>query len=227
MLNGEQLVSKARTIGDLYPVAYDLPGIAKIPRDTVSYRMYRNVLADGGGSYFRDAALRFDLSAMADISLGKEPNKTLGHYHPPAVRGLSYPEIYHVVHGEAVYLLQKKEEGMVTDFVVVRAKAGEALFIPPNYGHVTVNIGPGPLLMANLVSDRFTSIYSEYIAMGGAAYFFLKDGLLVRNVKYGELPEPRYAHPNFTIVKDLYTDFISSPASFAFLNHPREERPSL
>ena len=56
--------------------------------------------------------------------------------------------------------------------------------------------------------------------MGGAAYYLLKDGELVANGRYGTVPKPRHALPNFKVSKDLYSDFLSCPGCFAYLNHP-------
>jgi len=230
-INGKQWEPIDRVISEMCEVAYDLPGIAKIPKDTVCYRMFRGVIEGREGEVFHKAGVRFDITAMADLPLGQELNKTLGHYHPAIVNGLSFPEIYQVIHGNAVYLLQKKEEGgsgmRLTDFVTVKAQKGDALLIPPNYGHVTVNVGPGPLLMANLVSDCFSSLYEEYIAKRGAAYYLLKENRLVHNTNYADPPKPRSSNPNFAVRKDLFTDFISSTSSFSCLNHPEELGNSL
>jgi glucose-6-phosphate isomerase len=169
---------------------------------------------------FKARHLRHDITIMAPLDLGSEPNKTLGHFHPVASGELTYPEIYHVLNGSAVYLLQKEENGEVADFVKVDARQGDAIIIPPNYGHVTVNIGNEPLVMANLVSDKFSSIYEGYEKMGGAAYYLLRDGRLVANPRYNKLRKPRTSRPNFMVSKDLYDDFLSCPSCFAYLNQP-------
>jgi glucose-6-phosphate isomerase len=209
----------ARTLGDLLMV---LRGRLKpkLPDGTILYRMYRSFMRPSDEKVFKARNLRHDITIMASLVIGSEPNKTLGHYHPVASGGLTYPEVYHILHGRATYLLQKEEAGKVTEFVSVEAKQGDALIIPPNYGHVTVNTGDEPLVMANLVSDRFTSVYGEYVKMGGAAYYLLKDGRLVANSHYSKLPKPRMAPPNFRVSKDLYDDFLSYPSCFAYLNQP-------
>lgn len=208
-----------RTVGDLVIV---LKGHTKpkLPEGTVLYRMYRSFMRPSDAKVFKTRNIRHDITIMASLDIGPEPNKTLGHYHPVASGGLTYPEIYHVLKGRATYLLQKEGAGGITDFVSVVAKQGEALIIPPNYGHVTVNTGKEPLVMANLVSDRFASVYGGYMEMGGAAYYLLTDGRLVANGNYGKLPEPRTAPPNFRVSKDLYDDFLSCPGCFAYLNQP-------
>lgn len=208
-----------RTLGDLSMVfkGHLKP---KLPKETIIYRMYRSFMRPSDAKVFKARNIRHDITIMASLDIGSEQNKTLGHYHPVASGGLTYPEVYHVLNGRATYLLQKEEAGGITDFVAVDAKQGDALIIPPNYGHVTVNTGDEPLVMANLVSDRFVSVYEGYVNMGGAAYYLLKDGRLVANSHYGNLLKPRTAPPNFRVSKDLYDDFLSCPSCFAYLNHP-------
>lgn len=208
-----------RTLADMTAVLRGKPK-PTLKGGTLLYRMYRSFARPSDSKLFRSRNVRHDITIIASLDIGSEPNKTLGHYHPMASGDVSYPEIYHVLNGCAAYLLQKEENGRVSDFAMVEARQGEAILIPPNYGHVTVNIGEGPLVMANLVSDRFSSVYEGYEKLGGAAYYLLKSGRLVANPRYGALPEPRMARPNFMVSKDLYSDFLSCPRCFAYLNVP-------
>lgn len=217
--DGFKAEESTRTLDELSAVLRGRPK-PKLPGDTVLYRMYRSFMRPSDAKLFKSRNIRHDITIIAPLDLGSEPNKTLGHYHPMASAGLSYPEVYNVLNGHASYLLQKEEQGQVTDFVSVDARQGDAIIIPPNYGHVTVNTGDQPLVMANLVSDRFSSVYEGYEKKGGAAYYLLKGGRLVVNPRYGRLQKPRTAGPNFMVSKDLYSDFLSCPRCFAYLNDP-------
>jgi glucose-6-phosphate isomerase len=219
-VNGRSLEPQDRTLGDLMPVLYDPASVNGIPRDAILYRMNRNVMLDEHRQIFGRSKIRFDITVMAELDLGMESNKTMGHYHPLAVGELSYPEVYQLILGSATFLLQKEERGRITDVVLVEAKQGDALLIPPNYGHVTINSGRGPLVMSNLVSDAFSSVYDAYISKSGAAYYLLKDKGLLANRKYGPIPDPRFARCNLVVSKDIYTDFISCPGCFLYLNDP-------
>lgn len=219
-LNGKTLEPQVRRLREMYSVLYDPKAVDNLPSDTILYCMYRDAILREHLKLFRKKKVRFDITVMAPMVLGREFNKTLGHSHPKAVDSLSYPEIYQVLYGHASYLLQKEEEGIISDFRIIEAGAGDALLIPPNYGHVTVNSSETLLVMANLVSDTFTSVYEDFISKGGAAYYLLKDGRLVPNPRYGRLPEPRSSKERFTVSKDLYTDFISCPHCFSYLNDP-------
>jgi glucose-6-phosphate isomerase len=221
-LDGKTLEPQARRLREMYCVLYDPKAVDKVPSDTVLYCMYRDAILKEHLKLFRKKKVRFDITVIAPMVLGGELNKTLGHYHPKAVDNLSYPEIYQVLWGHASYLLQKKEGGAISDFRIIEVGAGDTLLIPPNYGHVTVNSGETPLVMANLVSDASTSVYEDYVSKGGAAYYLLKGGRLVPNPRYGQLPEPRSSKERFTVSKDLYTDFISCPNCYSYLNDPSE-----
>ncbi len=218
-LNGKPLEYQSRRLRDLNGALLD-PAVAdSMPGDTILYNMFRDAAKEEHKAVFRSRKVRFDITVMSAAPLGEELNKTLGHYHPVAVDGLSYPEIYQVLHGNAYYLLQKGSPPQ--EFTVVDARAGDAVLIPPNYGHVTVNVGESPLVMANLVSDAFSSLYEEYLERRGAAYYVLKGRRLVRNPRYGGAPEPRLSSAGYPVSKDIYSDFLCCPSSFAFLNDPR------
>lgn len=219
-INGFELSPTFRTLEELIPVVYDIDSVKELPKNTILYSMYRGFSLEEHTHIFKNKKVRFDITVLSGVKLGKELNKTLGHYHPIAEDALSYPEIYQVLFGEATYLLQRDVGGNVTDFAVAKVKAGEAILIPPNYGHVTVNSGGGILVMVNLVSDSFQSLYDDYIRKRGAAYYLLTDGSMVPNTLYKNIPPPRYITKKFPVSKDLYSDFTSCPACFEFLNKP-------
>jgi glucose-6-phosphate isomerase len=106
--------------------------------------------------------------------LGQEYIKTAGHYHPLVPEGrVTYPELYEVLEGEALYLLQSQDLG---DVVVVHASAGDKVLVPPNYGHITINRSNKTLKMANYVAGNFSSLYGPIKEKAGGAYFFTKEG---------------------------------------------------
>lgn len=220
-LNGEQLRADARLLGDLAPVLRNRGFVTESNSRTVVYKMYRGVIAERQhAEAFRIHSVRFDLTVMASCLLDREPNKTLGHVHPEAKPGLSYPELYQVLYGKAAYLLQKFRGREVAEFRVIYAEAGDAVLIPPNYGHVTVNVGSTPLVMANLVSTRFSSDYSIYKEKAGAAYYLLDDGTLEPNRNYAAPPPPITSKETYPVSKDIYTDFMCCPRGYSFLNDP-------
>jgi len=136
--------------------------------------MYRDLaLTPEDRTWLGGQGIRFDLTVIPPAVIGGEYVKTKGHYHPENPAGVGYPEVYQVLAGEAHYLLQQKD---LSDVVAVTARAGEFVLIPPGYGHVTVNPGAEVLVMANLVSTRFSSEYGVYEGMRGGAYYEMGEG---------------------------------------------------
>ena len=108
--------------------------------------------------------------------------------------------------------------------MLIKAKEGDKVLIPPNYGHVTINPSSEPLIMANLVSSTFKSIYDAYRLKRGAAFYELIDGSLIPNTNYKGHLEIREVNPVKVIPNappgDIYTSFIRSPVAYRFLNSP-------
>jgi glucose-6-phosphate isomerase len=217
-----------RMLDDMRNVVYDKSWLQKTENKELYY-MFRDLAAsDGDRQLMKEQDIRYDNTTIPAGSLGTEFIKTTGHYHPQVPgTDLSYTEIYEVLEGVAHYLLQKESGGRVSDVVLVKAKKGDKVVIPPNYGHVTINCGKATLRMANLVSSRFTSIYAPYNEKAGGAYFELASGKLVPNKTYEDLPALRVIDAkDFTGFgipsgKDIYS-LIRSPKTLGFLNKPTE-----
>ncbi|MEW6522421.1 MAG: glucose-6-phosphate isomerase family protein [Bacillota bacterium] len=165
------------------------------------YYMYRGISRAEDAQAHARAGLRFDITVLRGELVGTEYLKTAGHYHPAVPGGnLTYPELYQVLHGHAHYLLQKVGEspGELADVVIIDAGPGDRVLVPPGYGHITINPGPGPLVMANWVASGFSSVYEPMRAHRGGAYYEVEEegqGLFVENDHYQHVPEPRLVEP--------------------------------
>lgn len=184
--------------------------------NTEAYYMYRSV--------HRSGDLRYDITVIPQRMFGEENAKTFGHYHPGSEDGMGYPEIYQVLRGSALFILQKKNRNGSVDAALVRADEGDTVVLPPGYGHVTVNRGEGDLVLGNLVYDRFESKYDEYAENQGAAYYYI-NGSLVQNSNY-VVRKSESLHAKELNAKygfrcdDLLAEFCAEPAKFAFLAKP-------
>lgn len=226
----EQL--SARSFNDLMPVVADEN--LKLGDDP-AYFMYRNVRQSNDEEVLRSNNLRFDLTVMPSALLGEEFVKTSGHYHPtkPGTE-FAYPELYYVASGQATYLMQKKDSiGSIEDVIVCRVKAGEAIVMPPGYGHVTVNELPETLVMANWVSDSFKSIYDDYETLRGGSYYIFKQGKnssIQKNELY-DAPNYREVLSGPIVINEhsgipIY-QFIEHVRDLSFLNKPEESAEKL
>lgn len=175
-----------RCLYDMSDVIFDQEWLASAQNFELYY-MYRDLyLTRADRDRLLDQGLRYDITVIPPGMLGREYIKTAGHYHPLPPEGrVSYPEIYEVLEGEALYLLQKRDLSYV---VAVNASPGDKVLVPPDYGHITINRSNKTLKMANFVAREFSSLYEPYRQNGGGAYFFTKDGF-VKNPRYPEAVE--------------------------------------
>ncbi len=137
--------------------------------------------------------------------VGGEYIKTYGHYHVGKL-----DETYWVLFGEGVVLVQKRavdgsgnpinEE--IEEMYVVHVKAGDAIFIPAEWGHLVANISRTFFVTADDSPVNFEEVdpvslpghadYEAVKAMQGFAYYVVeRDGkpVLVKNEKYKKVPE--------------------------------------
>lgn len=197
--------------------------------DRPLYYMYRDVHFAKDADWIKKSGIRYDITVILPGTIEGEFIKTVGHFHPlkPGSND-TYPEYYEVLSGRALYLLQKKDEnGDVAEFIAVEAQAGDKVFIPPNYGHITVNPGTEPLVMANLIEATFKSDYGPFAAKRGAAYYVLQDNgsyKFVRNQNYrNQVPvtlrkAAELSHPTPAVEgRTLYEALIEMPEELEFL----------
>lgn len=221
----------ARSLFDLEPVLFDREWFSDEEKkgDRDIYFMYREgFLSPEDHAVMKAHGIRFDITRIPAGHLGAEYIKTMGHYHPKTDGGtgrLSYPEVYQVISGSAVYLMQKRD---LSELIVIEARAGDVVLIPPEFGHVTINASDEELLMSNWVADTFASDYGTILENRGFAYYLTKTGLAANPLyKQGDAPLPRVSfmtpgdHPEFGLFcgEDMY-GLIRTPEKLAFLRTP-------
>lgn len=149
------------------------PESADAMADAVAYLTYRDVrLATETG--LAANGLRYDVTVTLPGDVAGEYIKTAGHYHALDANGVSWPEIYDVLFGQAVFVLQRavgdpSGDPEIDRAVAIVAGAGDRLVIPPDYGHVTVNVGETPLVVADLVAVASNNHYQGYADRQGGA----------------------------------------------------------
>ncbi|OIO43839.1 MAG: hypothetical protein AUJ24_02100 [Parcubacteria group bacterium CG1_02_36_42] len=169
-----------RYLDDMRMVLYDKKWAKKAP-DLELYYMYRGIKKKNG--------LRYDITIIPARMLGKEFVKTKGHEHSK-----NYGEVYTVLEGQAIYLMQKCKGKEIEDVYAVKAKKGEAVIVLPHYGHVTINPSRKDLKEANWCSENCQNTYELFKKMQGACYFYTKSGW-IKNKNYRKIPELRFEKP--------------------------------
>lgn len=129
-------------------------------------------------------------------SIGGEYLKTLGHYHKN-----DSGEIYHVLFGKALFLLQKRVNGQaehLEDVKIIKADQGDRIEILKGYAHTMINIGNTALVTTDNAPANASEVVNDYEPikkMGGFAYFIVEDKnnepSLVKNTNYKTVPNAK------------------------------------
>lgn len=171
-----------------------------------------------------------DLTVINPGKVGNEFVKTVGHYHQN-VPGLiiAYPEVYEAVSPNMEYLLQSEpdKDGKV-DVLWVVTEPGDKVVMPPNWGHVSMNVGEKPGIEVDLQKrdNPNGSDYSMFKERIGGAFYRTVEGL-VKNSNY-EVASLRIVRPlerpdmGLTKGKALYDSFTEGPKTFDYLLHPEK-----
>jgi len=154
------------------------------------YYIYRGVK--------KKAGLRYDITVIPPRMLGREFVKTKGHEHTE-----TYGEVYIVLAGQALYLLQKYTDNKIEDVYAVKAKKGDAVVIPPHYGHITINPSKKETLKeANWLCETCQNVYGSFMEKQGACYYFTTRGW-IKNKEYGRIPKLRFEKALKSMPKNL------------------------
>jgi glucose-6-phosphate isomerase len=191
--------------------------VLDVEGDRDMYYMFRNVAGKDG--------LRYDITVMPGKTVHGECMKTYGHGHPEAEDNLTFPEVYQVLLGTAVFIFQQTNRNRSVNVTMIKANAGEVVLIPPNMAHTTINPTEGTTVLANLVADGFEPDYSEYKDNHGAAFYYLEDGNIEQNANYVVKNLDRLKSTEFNkkfgfSCGDILAEFEKSPEKFAFLKKP-------
>lgn len=198
----------------------------------IVYMMFRNVTKEEDKDLFQKSGLEYDITVIPAGPLGDEYTKTYGHYHSiKEGTDVSYPEIYEVIYGKAHYVLQKVENGQVTDVKILEAEAGDKVIVPPGYGHITINPTDDTLVESNIQPLANKSSYDDFTRKHGADFYETDEGKWVKNENYDDDFEPKFisaseAKDVFNVsLKNstpLYLDFIWGPEKYDFLTSPEK-----
>lgn len=98
---------------------------------------------------------------------GNEFNKTYGCFH--SFQGV---EIYHVVYGQGVLLMQRNnEEGEAKEIRVTGLRSGTTIEVPAGYGHCLINVGKTYLVVINNSQGGNNKNHEPVSLRHGFAYY--------------------------------------------------------
>lgn len=222
--------------GEMNGLLYKMDGANP---DELYYDVYRDVRYAADEALLERDQYKYDFTLIMPGQVNGECKKTSGHYHGyNPERTNTYPEVYEVLAGTALYVLQRAdnfegraEDLKVDDIIIVKVEAGQSIIIPPNYGHASLNGGDGVMLFSNLAYGPCKVLYDQVRHYGGMGYFaFREKGALSfrMNEKYKNVPMPAL---KFATVKEnprlgiqfglpVYRSYMDNPDAFHFLGHP-------
>ncbi|MDD2823520.1 MAG: glucose-6-phosphate isomerase family protein [Candidatus Daviesbacteria bacterium] len=122
---------------------------------------------------------------------GTEFNKTHGHFHT-----FQEVEVYHVVYGQGVLLMQRNDEnGEAKEVRIVGLRPGSTVEVPSGYCHTIANVGKNYLVVIDNSPSSAKSHNSDSINEKQGLVYYIVD-------KKGEVgfdPNPNYRlHPQIS-----------------------------
>ena len=217
--------SSTKTLGQMEGLYRDS---SSTDPDTLAYRAYRNIRFAEDEDAWVGRGLRYDITVVLSGTVNGEFFKTSGHYHGfPEGASNPYPEVYEVIAGEIVFVLQKNrrfDQGVEKDFDYVRAvhvKAGEAIIIPPFCGHGSINPTDGVSAFSNIAAVACENSYDPIKLHHGLAAYVTDDGnggfACEKNAHYEGVAEAKIVRAREAA--DLGIQF-GMPCYGAYLRHP-------
>ena len=176
----KQIKPQIRYLNEMKSVLYDQKWAKTAPNLEVYY-VWREVKKKNG--------LRYDITVIPPKMLGEEFVRTKGNRNSK-----KFQELYIVLKGKAIFLMQKAKGKIIENVFTVEAKRGECVIFPPKYAAIIINPLKKELKIANWVSAKNKNIYEELEKMKGAGYFYTKSGW-IKNKNYAKIPKLRIKKP--------------------------------
>jgi len=149
----------------------------------------------------KDKNLHWDVTTIPPKMIGIEFVKTKGNRN-----NHGFQELYTVIRGEAIFLMQKTKNGLVEDVFAIKAMPTNWIIVPPDYEIVTINPSDKKILeIGNWVSRKTKNIYEDIEKFKGACYFYTSDGW-IKNKNYQKITKLRFEKPLKNEPKNL--DFL-------------------
>ncbi len=225
--------SSKKTVGQMVDLLKDG---TRLQEEEYMYSAYRNIVFPHHKELLKQYDIRYDITAIGPGTINGEYKKTSGHYHGYIDNeGLPYAEVYEVIKGEILFILQKtmnfdhEEEPVIVRIRVIHAKAGQSVIIPPFYGHGSINVTEETAMFSNLAVVSCPLLYEPIRAKHGLSVYIMKDRAsyqVIPNKNYLYAPEAKVIEPvenkelGIEFGVSCYRNFINHPEKYDFLLHP-------
>lgn len=178
------------------------------PEGQVIYEVCRGENVEG--------SFRYDLTLFHPVLLGLELGKTFGHYHEN-----NNPEIYEVLSGRALFLIQKYEDNpsVISEAYLVEAREKDKVVIPFGFGMVTINAQiDKEALIGNWVDVGVKNTYEFFEKLRGGCYYILtaenRSWKAEENKNYQQVPELINLEPKTLPIELRNLEFLSNSRKY-------------
>jgi glucose-6-phosphate isomerase len=161
---------QVRYLKEMTQVVYDKDFAKKNPVLELYY-VYRGIK--------KENEIRYDITAIPPQMLGQEFVRTKGNRNSN-----NFGELYTVLRGEAVFLVQRSKNDMVEDVYVIKAKRKDYILLPAECSVIIINTSRKELRTGNWVSEKNENVYKELEKMGGMCYFAIAKKSKVKSPAY-------------------------------------------
>jgi glucose-6-phosphate isomerase, archaeal len=160
----------AKRLGELRSIYQDTAAVDATDGQALAYEVieYR---AEGSD-------IIFGTTIMQPGQVGAEYFMTRGHFHVRPDRG----EVYYTQSGDGLLLLESRSGENRT----VEMKPGVCAFIPPDWGHRSINIGNGRLVFVWVCTADAGHDYAQIMTKG------MRSIVVARNGKPAVVPNPKW-----------------------------------
>src|SRR5688572_12478351 len=98
----------ARKFSEMVPVLMNPSATSELQE---TYYVYRGLSLPEHEELLKRKQMTYDVTIVPSAMLGQELNKTVGHYHANIPETpVAHPELYEVLSGKGIFLLQKMDE---------------------------------------------------------------------------------------------------------------------
>ena len=175
-----EIKPQIRYLKEMVKVVYD-KNFAKQHPDLELYSVYRGIRQEN--------EIRYDETIIPGQMLSQEFTRTKGNQNSN-----NFAELYTILKGEAIFLMQKANKEIVQDVLAAKAQKGDYIIVPCDYAIIIINASKKELKTGNWVSQKNENIYKDLEKMQGMCYFYTKNGW-IKNKNYKKIPELRFEKP--------------------------------
>ncbi len=159
------VVRRASDMRGHYADTQALERLIKKENDPVHYEVFEKAIPEEYGQ------LVFCISKLYPGRIGDEYFMTKGHYHTVAETA----EIYLSIRGKG-YMLMKTTEG---DCVLEPMRRNRLVYVPPHWGHRSINTGSEPLISLCIYPGEAGHNYGDIEVEGFPKRVFFREGVEV------------------------------------------------